>query len=235
MPRQLAFDLPPPHPAAARDDFIVAPSNAAAVAMLDRPGDWPGGRLALTGASGAGKSHLAGIFAAEWGASVATGATLAATDIPALAAPGVVVIEDAAAIAGDARAEAALFHLMNLVQADGGRLLLTATRAPARWGVALPDLQSRLAAMTDARLGDPEDALLAQLLVKLFADRQLRVSPPVVAWLVARMERAPALARDLVAALDTRALERGTAISRALAAEVLGDLTAAATDPAAAG
>lgn len=228
MVRQLTFDLPPPHPAAARADFIVAPSNAVAVAMLDRPGDWPGGRLVLTGAPGAGKSHLAGIFAAEWGAALCPGAALAHADIPALAAPGVVVIEDADAVATDAAAEAALFHLMNLVQAEGGRLLLTAPRAPARWPVALPDLRSRLMAVTEARLGDPEDALLAQLLVKLFADRQLRVAPPVVAWLVTRMDRAPGLARELVATLDARALERGAAITRPLAAEVLAELTARA-------
>ncbi|MFB2531856.1 chromosomal replication initiator DnaA [Paracoccus sp. p3-h83] len=232
MPRQLTFDLPPPHPAAARDDFIVAPSNAQAVAMLDRPGDWPGGRLVLTGAAGSGKSHLAGIVATEWGASPCTGADLGRADVPALAEPGIAVIEDAEAVAGDPAAEAAMFHLMNLIQAEGGRLLLTAARPPARWPVALPDLRSRLMAMAEARITPPEDALLAQLLVKLFADRQLRVAPQVVAWLVARMERAPALARDLVAALDARALERGAPISRALAAEVLADLTAARPDPA---
>lgn len=225
MARQLAFDLPPARVAAARGDFIRAPSNAAAVALLDRPGDWPGGRLVLTGAAGSGKSHLAGIFAEEWGASVATGAMLGGADVPGLAAAGAVVVEDAEALAGRPGAEAALFHLMNLVQAEGGRLLMTATRAPARWGLALPDLASRAAAMVEARLMPPEDALLAQLLVKLFADRQLRVSPQVVAWLVQRMDRAPALARDLVAALDARALERGSPVSRALAAEVLAELS----------
>lgn len=232
MARQLTFDLPPPHPAAARDDFIVAPSNAAAVTMLDRPGDWPGGRLVLTGAPGSGKSHLAGIVTTEWGASCSTGAALAGADIPALAAPGIAVIEDAEGVAGDHGAEAALFHLINLIQAEGGRLLMTAARAPARWPVSLPDLHSRLMATAEVRLAPPEDALLAQLLVKLFADRQLRVGAPVVAWLVTHMDRAPGLARDLVAALDARALERGASITRPLAAEVLADLTGTAPPPA---
>lgn len=228
MARQLAFDLPPARVAVARGDFIVAPSNAAAVAMLDRPGHWPGGRLALTGAPGSGKSHLAAIFAEEWGAACTRGAALAGADVPGLAAAGAVVVEDAGALAGDAGAEAALFHLMNLVQAEGGRLLLTDAAPPARWPLALPDLASRAAALAVARLEAPEDALLAQLLVKLFADRQLRVSPQLVSWLALRMDRAPGLARALVARLDARALERGGALSRALAAEVLAEMQAEA-------
>jgi chromosomal replication initiation ATPase DnaA len=120
-----------------------------------------------------------------------------------------------------------------LILAGGGRLLLTARVAPARWGVRLPDLASRLAATATATLEPPDDTLLAAVLIKLFADRQLQVSPALIPWLTARMERSLGAARRLVARIDARALAERRLPGRALAAEVLAeDLTALDSRPA---
>jgi chromosomal replication initiation ATPase DnaA len=72
-------------------------------------------------------------------------------------------------------------------------------------------------------IGAPDDALIGALLVKLFADRQLRPSAEVIPYLVARMERSFDAARALVAALDARALAEGRAVSIALARAVMGE------------
>lgn len=216
--RQLAFDLPA-RESFRRDEFFVSSTNALALAALDG-GDWPGGRLVLAGPQGSGKTHMARMWAAEQSAAVTDGAALAETDVAALAAAGRVVVEDAEAVAGNRAAEEALFHLHNLV-CPAGRLLLTA-RAPVRdWGLGLADLESRLAAAPVAALALPDDALLAAVLVKLFADRQVEVPAPLIPWLVRRMERTIGAARALVAALDALALAEGRPITRRLAAEVL--------------
>ena len=73
--------------------------------------------------------------------------------------------------------EAALLHLINICAERGQRLLLAGREPPARWPVALPDLRSRLRATAVAAVRPPEDALLAALLRKHFADRQLRLDP----------------------------------------------------------
>lgn len=220
MSRQLAFDLAG-RPSFARADFRVSQANALALRAVEGWADWPLGKLALVGPAGSGKTHLAHVWAAEAGAAVLPGAALVAADLPALAARGRVAVEDAAAVAGDGAAERALFHLHNMVLAEGGRLLLTARAAPARWAVALPDLASRLAATATAVLEPPDDALLAAVLAKHFADRQLTVAPGLIEWLVLRMERSLEAARDVVARLDARALAEGRAITPRLAAEVL--------------
>ena len=54
---------------------------------------------------------------------------------------------------------------------------------------ALPDLASRLRAAPSVAIAPPDDRLLAAVLVKLFADRQVRVAPEVIAFLLRRMER----------------------------------------------
>lgn len=224
--RQLVFDLALP-PALGRGDFLPAPANADALAMLARSQDWPQGRLMLIGPEGAGKSHLAAIWAAEAGAVPCQASALRAAGVDAIVPEGgALVVEDADCAAGMAEAEAALFHLANLAGARRARLLLTA-RAPVRdWGLALPDLRSRMEALTAVTLGRPDEALLEAVLVKLFADRQLSPAPGVIAALVRRMDRDLGLARRLTAAIDAEALASGRAVTRLLALAALARLQA---------
>ena len=219
MTRQLAFDLPAKS-AFSREEFFVSPANALALQMLDGWRDWPGRKMVLIGPAGAGKTHLAHIWAAEAGAARVAAADLAQADVPGLAAQVQVVVEDAEAVAGVPQAEAALFHLHNLL-AEAGALLITASSPPRDWGLALPDLLSRLQAAPVTRLDAPDDGLLSAVLIKLFADRQIAVPPNLIAYLVLRMPRSIGAARALVAALDARALAMGKPVTRALAAEVL--------------
>lgn len=214
MVRQLTFDLPV-RPALGREDFFVSPANAEALAMIDAPERWPYGKLLLTGPSGSGKSHLVEVFAHDWQAMIVEGADLFHMAEP----PEAVVVENAEGVAG--HNEETLFHLHNRLAERGGLLLLTSVEPPVRWGLRLPDLLSRMQATAVARLYPPDDALLAALIVKLFADRQVQVPPALIRYLVSRIDRSFAGARALVAALDSRALALGRPITRELAAEIL--------------
>jgi chromosomal replication initiation ATPase DnaA len=217
--RQLAFDLPS-REALGREDFFVSPANALAVAALEGWRDWPGGRMLLLGPEGAGKTHLAHVWAAETGAAMLAARGLEGHDLPALAARGAVVIEDADRL-DDPADETALFHLHNLAGAQGAALLLTATVPVRDWRLTLPDLSSRMQAVAVARLDPPDDALLSAVLVKLFTDRQIAVAPALIAYLASRMDRSIAAARRLVARLDAEALAEGRPVTRALASALL--------------
>jgi len=92
------------------------------------------------------------------------------------------------------------------------------------WRPALADLRSRLLAAPTVAIAAPDDDLLSAVLVKQFADRQLRVPPAVVHYLTARMERSFAACRRVVDLLDHHALASGRAITTALAREVLARL-----------
>lgn len=216
-PRQLAFDLAHAE-SYGRAGFFVSPANATALATVEDWAQWPGGKLVLAGPPGAGKTHLAHIWAETADATRIAAVALDATALRDLGPR--VVVEDADSAAGLPSCEEALFHLHNLIL-PAGRLLVTAATPPRDWGLRLPDLLSRMQAAPLARLEAPDDALLSAVLVKLFADRQIAVPPNLIPYLVLRMERSIAAARALVAALDARALAEGRAVTRALAAEVL--------------
>ncbi|MBK0398376.1 chromosomal replication initiator DnaA [Limibaculum sp. M0105] len=228
MARQMPLDLAH-RPALGRGDFLVSQANAQAVALIDAWRDWPGGRLALIGPASSGKTHLAHVWMAESGAARIEAADLGAGMVPGLAAQGSVVVEDADRLAGldpeqRRAAEGALFHLLNLVAAEGGRLLVTGRTPPASWSIDTPDLASRLQSLALARISAPDDMLLSSVMIKLFADRQLPVMPEVVNYLVERIDRSFAAAERAVAGLDAHALGERRRISRRLAAEYLGEV-----------
>lgn len=219
MAQQLGFDLPS-KTALGRADFLVAPSNALAVAMIESWPGWSGNKMVLCGPDGSGKTHLAHVWAAVSGASVVQAADLAGADIPALS-HGPVAVEDVHEIAGDVAAQTALFHLHNLVLAEGHALLLTGRDTPKSWGLDLPDLASRIMGTQMARLEPPDDALFCAVLAKLFADRQIMPKPDVIPYLTRRIDRTVAAAEEIVALLDAASLAEKRPLTRSLAAAVL--------------
>lgn len=212
-----------------RQDFLIAPSNHVALAAIEAPQGLPNGALVLTGPEGSGKTHLCQIWAQQQGAQwlPAQAITDALPNLLAQTPPPALVIDDAHLICdretspqhAPAREEA-LFHLLNHYRSKAP--ILMSARQPARdWGIALPDLRTRMSALAHVTLDEPDETLLAAVLVKLFSDRQLLVNPPLIDYLLGRMERSLAEAGELVALLDTRAMQLKRPITRALAQEVL--------------
>ncbi|HTZ78709.1 MAG TPA: DnaA/Hda family protein [Stellaceae bacterium] len=205
-------------PALGEADFLVAPCNQQAIQWLDRWPRWPAPALTVHGPAGCGKTHLARVFAARSGAPVIAAASLATATVPAqLGTAEAAVVDDAEQAAAEA-----LLHLHNLLAERRGHLLVTAQTPPARWPGLLPDLRSRLVAAPAVAVEAPDEPLLAALLVKLFADRQVTVGEEVVLFLARQIERSFAAARQAVAELDAAALREKRGITIPLARAVLG-------------
>ena len=214
---QLAIDLPH-RTALGRADFLVSDCNAAALGWIERWPDWPAPALVLHGPAGSGKSHLAELWRERSGGALVAGEELLRADPNELASRGAVAIDDAAQAS-----ERELLHLHNCCAEARARLLVVAREAPASWPIALPDLASRLRAAPAVAIAPPDDRLLAAILVKLFADRQVQVAPEIISFLLRRMERSFAAAGALAERLDRLALGAGRPITVALARRVLAE------------
>ncbi len=202
-------------PSFAGEDFLIAACNRDAVVWLQRWPDWPSPALVVYGPAGCGKSHLARIFLARTGGVLVTDAMLAEDAPERIAGHGVLVIEDAERVI-DAGHALSLLHLYNLACERGDRLVLTARRPPRQWTMHLADLRSRLLAATAVAIGAPDEALMAAILVKLCADRQLRLEGEMIAFMQTRMERSFAAARRLVARIDEMSLRTQRPVTFAL-------------------
>jgi chromosomal replication initiation ATPase DnaA len=113
-----------------------------------------------------------------------------------------------------------LFHLINLAGAGGG-VLLTSRAHPRAWPADLPDLRSRLNALPVAEIGAPDDAVLEGVLRKFFRERNIRPADDVYPYLMRRIERSVAMAREIVTRLDEAADAEQRDITRALARQIL--------------
>lgn len=219
--RQLAFDFSH-RPSQSGEDFIVAPSNAAAVAWVDAWPGWPAPALVVYGPPGCGKSHLASVWQARTGAlRLSLPDTGRFDPLRAMADATAAVVEDVDRWVAADDAQRQLFHLYNVIAERRGHLMLTARVPPALWPMPLADLRSRIAAALAAAIEPPDEDLVAALLMKLFADRQLKVGDDVLAFLLARMDRSFDAARRLVVALDEAALHARRNLTVPLAGEVL--------------
>jgi chromosomal replication initiation ATPase DnaA len=216
-PHQLAFALPHAE-SLTRDNFLEGPANAAALGLIDAWPEWTSRIMMLVGPQGAGKSHLAAIWAEQAGARSTSAHALTATAVPGALATGALVVEDLKPADSDERA---LFHLLNLAREEGAYVLITARLLASAMEVELRDLRSRLRALPCVSLLPPDDQLLRALIVKFCADRQLSVDESVVGYLATRIERSYAAARQAVELLDSEALRQGRPVTRALAAELL--------------
>lgn len=180
--------LPLAWPADPRDDaFLLSPSNARAVHLIDHWGTWSVKTALLVGPRKSGRSLLARIFAAKSGGTI---------------------IDDAQAVP-----EVDLFHAWNRAQAERRPLLLVADVAPPAWAVKLPDLRSRLAASNTAVIDAPDDALMRALLSDQLHRRGLDARPDLIDWLAQRIERSHLAVLRAVDVLDQEAFEQRRRLS----------------------
>jgi DnaA regulatory inactivator Hda len=205
-------------PALSGEDFLVAPNNSEAVAWIDRWPDWPTAALCIYGPAGGGKSHLAEVLKSKSDAILLEVSEL----LPPYRPPSskTIIIEDIDRLLSEVH-EQGLFHLYNDLQQRGGNLLLNARIPPSRWTVKLEDLRSRIAAANVVEITPPDDNLIAAVLVKLFQDRQLRISEDVITYTLSRMERSFAAARKIVDIADRTALTEKKKITVPLIRRVL--------------
>lgn len=163
--------------------IVIGNANEAVIEALGEPAQWPFHTAILTGPPRSGKSLLG-----RW-----------------MAGQGITVIEPA-----EQQDETELFHRWNASQQGGSRagepLLLIADTMP--WEITLPDLKSRLGGSMQLELGEPDDAMAAELIEAFASQRGLTLAPGAAEYLVPRANRSIESLEHLVETIDRISLER---------------------------
>jgi chromosomal replication initiation ATPase DnaA len=209
-------------------DFIVSSANEEAYMWVKSWPNWPTPYLVIYGDAGCGKTHLSHLWQEKtkaWRLKPREFKALSLSDL--LEAPPFFILEDAHLLEKGEK----LFHLYNhLLTAKGGLLLLSRT-PPAQWKIKLPDLESRLKALSTVKINPPDEILLGYVIQKLFSDLQVRVEGTVVAFLLSHIERSFESAKMWVNLLNKEATAQKRAITVPLAREILKEREEAGKDP----
>ena len=131
MTKQLAFDLPS-RPALGKSDFFISDCNSMAVKLMEDWENWPNRQHILSGPAGSGKTHLALVWARSMSANVLNIAEIVNIDLQK-APSASFVIENMDEQPENVELENNLFHLFNMLLANGCYLLLTGKKDPIYW------------------------------------------------------------------------------------------------------
>lgn len=160
--------------------IVVGSANEGVLSALAAPENWPFRSAILAGPPRSGKSLIARWFAEQGKGEV---------------------LDDA-----DALDETELFHRWNRAQESGMPLLLVT--GEDGWEIALPDLRSRMGAALHLAIGAPDDAMAADLIESLAAERGLALGEGALTYLTPRVERSFAGIERIVSTIDRLSLER---------------------------
>jgi chromosomal replication initiator protein len=241
--RAQSGEIPPPGPSTAftRDGYEVSPSNQMAVKAADAVAADPGGKynpLFIHGPSGTGKTHLANAIGNEIveasGGAIAVSYVSAGEFIDELIAAlqdgtlerwraryraaGALIIDDVQFAAGKERTQEELFHVFNVLHAEGKQIVLTSDRGPKE----LEGLEERLRSRFEGGLVvgiEPPDRMLRE---KLYARYLSLVEPPPEDGLLEYLRDRPAASvreiigtvNRLVAAADVAGVTLGVDLAR---------------------
>lgn len=174
---------------------MISPANAEATHFIET---WPqesSTAALIYGSEGSGKTHLALNWVKRVGGVILDKNLLGTLDSLSLwQGASHAVLEDIQMITN----EQALFHLLRQAESTGFFLLCTARDNASNLLFRLPDLRSRLLALPQVAIHEPDEELLRVFLYKCFSDRQLRVNEEIIKYILKRMERSFVSAIKLV-------------------------------------
>ncbi|MGZ3298703.1 MAG: chromosomal replication initiator DnaA [Asticcacaulis sp.] len=208
MSLQLPLDLSVPD-RYSRDNFVADEALHGVLDVVLRPDRWIAPHLVVLGPEGSGKTHIGHMFAEDTGGIFLDARDTVSLDSGTLQARSY-VIDDA-----ESASQTALFHLTNHVSQTGQHLVLLTKTQPLLWPGDVADFASRLRAMRVLTLPAPDEDLLRDILVRLFARRAISPSPDFIDYILRRIERSIGAVQKIVMELEHHA--NGRAFNRALA------------------
>ena len=213
--KQLYFDMPD-KTALGIEDYIITESNSFAFDLISRMIKGEINQGVISGPSFSGKTHLSKILIKNIGINESLYIDRDYKKIiERVGSSNLIVIENIDKLIED-RSEEDLFHIINFTKESDKKLLMTSGKSISNIEFKLEDLKSRLNAILEAKIMQPDDELMKLVLIKIFNDKQLLINPNVIDFLKSRLERSYKSINDFIEKIDKFSLEKGKKITIAL-------------------
>lgn len=213
--KQLYFDMPD-KTALGIEDYIITESNSFAFDLISRMIKGEINQGVISGPSFSGKTHLSKILIKNIGSNESLYIDRDYKKIiEKVGSSNLIVIENIDKVLED-KSEEDLFHIINFTKESDKKLLMTSGKSISNIEFKLEDLKSRLNAILEAKIMQPDDELMKLVLIKIFNDKQLLINPNVIDFLMSRLERSYKSINDFIEKIDKFSLERGKKITIAL-------------------
>ena len=213
--KQLYFDMPD-KTALGIEDYIITESNSFAFDLISRMIRGEINQGVISGPSFSGKTHLSKILIKNIGINESLYIDRDYKKIiERVGSSNLIVIENIDKLIED-RSEEDLFHIINFTKESDKKLLMTSGKSISNIEFKLEDLKSRLNAILEAKIMQPDDELMKLVLIKIFNDKQLLINPNVINFLKSRLERSYKSINDFIEKIDKFSLEKGKKITIAL-------------------
>lgn len=114
-----------------------------------------------------------------------------------------------------------LFHAINFINQNEKQLLLTSQNSLSNINLNLEDLKSRLESMIGVNISEPDDQLMESIIIKIFNNRQLLITPSLLNFLMKRLDRSYREINNFIEIIDKTSLKKGKKISIKLINDIL--------------
>lgn len=202
-------------------DFVVSDCNRYSFEWLEK---WPfkiqDNFVCLVGEKGAGKTHMAHIWADRLGAEIIKSSDILDKwyDIASIEnQQKYFVLDDADELNDDIL----LFYIYNTIKEKNAYLLMTAKNYPNKWNLKFEDIKSRISTISIIRIQKPNENATHSIIEKMLLQRGVQVKSNVIEYMANRIERSYESINYWIDQIDSKLIDKKSKLSIQFVKEIL--------------
>ena len=202
-----------------KQDFFVSSSNFEAYKLIESWPNWPDKSINVHGPSGCGKTHLSKILANQMETIFINSKNFNEETVVKNNLFKCLIIDN---FDNDIN-EKLLYSMLNHLKQIDKYVLINSLKPINHYEIKLKDLKSRLEGFIKIGISLPTDELLKVVILKIFSEKQIKISEKNVEYIIKNIERTYDKILKFTKEIDNLSLSTGKVININLIKKVLND------------
>ena len=202
-----------------KQDFFVSSSNFEAYKLIESWPNWPDKSINVHGPSGCGKTHLSKILATQMETIFINSKNFNEETIVKNKLFKCLIIDNF----NNNINEKLLYSMLNHLKQIDKYVLINSLKPINHYEIKLKDLKSRLEGFIKIGISLPTDELLKVVILKIFSEKQIKISEKNVEYIIKNIERTYDKILKFTKEIDNLSLSTGKVININLIKKVLND------------